>query len=165
MLVFWHNKCHQNIDVEQAGHAKIYWREAINVFDGQCRRAGAPRKDRHATVETHVGLRDSTQQRSDEVVNRLAGLAREMSEPFFQRTVLVAFGMPLLSHDVATGANGLRRHRRPPHTVTMPAFAFDEGGDRLGGQKGLRAPSVFVMSMSSLSRLNVRSSPAAAHRP
>lgn len=88
--------------------------EAVDVFDGQLGRAGAARKDRHATLEPDVGLGNTTQESLDKFVDALAGLAGEVRQPLFQCSVNGDGGIShvVMSHDEPPK---LDARSAPPH--------------------------------------------------
>ena len=67
--------------------------EAVNVFDGERGCLWAPRKDRYASVEAHIRIGYAPKQGFDELVNALAGLAREIGESYLERGVYADRGV------------------------------------------------------------------------
>jgi hypothetical protein len=57
----------------------------VNLSDGKCWSARAPRKRRNAAVEADVGIGDSPKERFDELVDGLARLAGEFCKSGLQR--------------------------------------------------------------------------------
>jgi hypothetical protein len=86
--VFRYDRRDQNVDVDQASDAWLLaFREALDIFHGQRRRAGPAREYRHTALKPHVGFGNPTQECTNEVIDPLAGLAGEVRQPLLQRRV------------------------------------------------------------------------------
>jgi hypothetical protein len=62
-------------------------REAVDVSNGQHRRAGSALKHRHPALKTHIGFGDPTQEGRGEHIDGLAGLPGEVRQPLLQRRI------------------------------------------------------------------------------
>lgn len=85
MLVLGHEQGNEYVDVEEGDHRGRLRvrtvRETSDILNFQDGGTGASRKRWHAPFETDIGLGHAAEQSSDELINVLTRLGREIRDP------------------------------------------------------------------------------------